>query len=58
MNNNIFRHHFVGAAEFIVGDLVTANGQKLVIVIEDKNGDKLAKNVFPKTKTMTSLNSI
>eukprot|EP01084_Bolivina_argentea_P064279 117259_1 len=38
------KHDFVGAVEFIVGDLVVANGQKLVMAIEDKNGNKLSKN--------------
>ena len=34
----------IGSVEFIVGDLVTAEGQKLVMAIEDKKGALLPKN--------------
>eukprot|EP01083_Nonionella_stella_P118158 352685_1 len=34
---------FVGTVEFIMGDLVTAHGQKLVMAIGDKNGDRLSQ---------------
>ena len=40
---NLSKHDYIGSAEFIVGDLVTANGQKLVMAIEDKHGRKLKK---------------
>lgn len=41
--NDLTKHDYIGSAEFIVGDLVTASGQKLVMAIEDKNGRKLKK---------------
>lgn len=37
------KHDYIGCAEFIVGDLVTAPGQKLVMAIEDRAGKKLKK---------------
>ena len=38
------RHDFIGSAELIVGDLVTAEGQKLVMAIQDRNGEPLPKS--------------
>ena len=40
---DLSRHDYIGGAEFIVGDLVTANAQKLVMAIKDKRGRKLKK---------------
>ena len=43
LNLRLYRHDYIGCVEFIVGDLVTASGQKLVMAIEDKNGRTLKK---------------
>eukprot|EP01083_Nonionella_stella_P086550 240529_1 len=34
-------HDYIGYAEIVVGDLVTANGQRLIVPIHDKQGKKL-----------------
>ena len=39
----IHRHDYIGYVDFVVGDLVTSNGQKLAIAIKDKNGTKLKR---------------
>jgi len=40
---DLTKHDFIGTAEFVVGDLVTAPGQKLVMAILDRSGRKIAK---------------
>ena len=37
------RHDYIGYVDFVVGDLVTSNGQKLAIAIKNKRGQKLKK---------------
>ena len=37
------KHDYIGYCEFIIGDLVTSNGQKLVIPIKGKNNKPLPK---------------
>eukprot|EP01084_Bolivina_argentea_P064280 117261_1 len=40
---NLSKHDYIGYVDFVIGDLVTSNGQKLAIVIRNKNGIKLKK---------------
>eukprot|EP01084_Bolivina_argentea_P026186 48639_1 len=40
---DLSKHDYIGSAEFVVGDLVTANGQKLIMAITDRNGKRIKK---------------
>eukprot|EP01083_Nonionella_stella_P084779 234765_1 len=40
---DLSKHDYIGTAEFVVGDLVTTNGQKIVMEIRDRTGKKLKK---------------
>ncbi|ETO09973.1 hypothetical protein RFI_27403 [Reticulomyxa filosa] len=54
-NSNMYdmsKHDFIGWAEFVLGDLVTAKGQKLAMKLKNKQGKPLIVKEMPASITV------